>query len=429
MRLFLKWFFFFFLVFTKNIQARQVTLADCIELALEKNPVLSSAIDRIEQVKAQIEQTHSNKWPVLSLQASASEQQARLQDQSEYNRLSSQQLITNINLSHNLFRGFKDTNLIKQKEKIKQAVEREHYRAVLQLGKDVAKAFYSILLYQTDINQYREQIKITRMRKLELLKAKKNGRIRDSDLLLIDSVMAGLEALISRSENILIPYQETLINLTGLEREVQITNTIVFPDKLKTVDQWLLDLEDRPDIRQAQNYLEAAEFGIAVAESGYYPTLGLSANYYFSRSKSIYQDIDWDVSLTLSLPFFSAGLTQAQEREARIVYHSQKVAKLNIQQLATQMIKTKFRTVESDVEQIKKLLYAAELSEKSYKLVRRDNRLGISTNTDVLTASQNWQESQRNLERSKIIALSDYVDLLIDSLKMTVDKKMEGLNE
>ena len=223
-------------------------------------------------------------------------------------------------------------------------------------------------------------------RKSELDAAKRSGRARDSDILTAQSSIASLYAAIAKTEGLMAPYKESLIYLTGTSVEKIPAQGDETTAPLETVDKWLESRSDRPDIKQSKSVVDAATEAVKVAKSGYYPSLGLSANYYLSRPNGIFQGVDWDAGLTLSFPFFSGGLTKAQVAESTVVRHSKEVLLRQTEELAIQTIRTAFRAVQSDLDQIKTLSDSSDLSRRSYELVHRDNRLGNATNLDVLIA-------------------------------------------
>ncbi len=423
----LKLFFFILFGFCLSVSAvaREVTLKDCYKLALERSASLAMSIDQIDQTDAQIKQSRAGYLPVLSLQASTT-QQAESTNPYAKSLSSTSQSSSNLNLSQNLFQGFRDIHTVNQRTHLKEGFEWAKKQAYLQLYKDVAQAFFSLLIFQSDIALYKEQIESTHKRKSELSAAKKSGRARDSDILTAESSIASLEAAVSRTEGQIVSFQESLSFLTGLGAGVKLVNHSKLPLKIKSVASWLENSEQRPDIQQAKSYFLAAENGIKAAQSGFYPSLNISANYYLSRPNGLFQGVDWDAGLVLIFPFFSGGLTKAQVSEARVLHHSKELNLRLTTELADQAIKTIVGTVQSDFDQLAKLTVASDLSQRSYELFHRDNHLGVATNTDVLTALQVWQESKRNLERTRITATYDYVRLLVESSRINIDGQTDS---
>ncbi len=405
-----------------HAENRTYTLDDCFKLALVRSATVVTSTDQIDQTDAQIKQARAGYMPSLSLQA-ASLQQAQSMNALANNLFSTNQATANINLSQNLFQGFKDLATVKQRKNLKEGYEWEKKQALRQLYKDTAQAFYSVLIYQSDIVQYQEQIESTKIRKSELATAIKSGRAREADFVAAESSIANLEASVSATAGLLVTYQETLTYLTGLSSDAKLMDSTPLPSDLKNLALWLEYSEQRPDIRQSKSNLLAAEEGVQIAKSGFYPNLGLSANYYVFRPTGIYQGVDWDTSLTLSFPLFSGGLTKAQVNEASVIQRSKEVTLRQTRELAVQSVRTAFRTVQADFDQLKRYSKASDLSRRNYELLHRDNRLGVATNIDVLTALTSWQESKRKLERTRIMTIYDYFRLLVESSKIAVDSQ------
>ena len=400
-------------------QGREFSLQECFNLALERSTSVGISADQVAQAEAKIQQAKSAYLPTLSLQANTT-QQAESTNSLAKNLSATHQSSSNLNLSQNLFQGFKDVESLRQRRNIRVSAEWARKQAVQQLYKDVADSYFSILSYRSDILQYREQIVSTTERKEELKAAKRSGRARDSDILTIESLIANLEATIARSEGLAAGFQEKFTYLTGLPSDVSLVNDMSIPSSLTSVETWLARSEQRPDIQQAKSTVVASSYGIKVARSGYYPTLGLSANYYLSRPTGIFQGVNWDTSLSLSFPFFSGGVTRAEVNEASSIFHSNELLLQQTQELARQSIRTLFRVVQSDLEQFAGFQKSSRLSQQSYRLVHRDNQLGTATNSDVLSALQQWQESKRSLERARITTLYDYSQLRVESSQLTL---------
>lgn len=386
-------------------------------MAVLKSASVLISQNQIDESQAKVDQARSGYYPALSLQARLNEQQKTENFAANEMNLNPQSSLS-LNLNQNIFQGFRDLKLINQNNYLKTGFEFSKKSALQELYKEVAQAYFNLLIYQSDILLYQEQIESVGKRKTELRAAKKSGRARDSDILIIDSVVAQLQATVLKIQSQMISSSETFYFLTGLDRDVFLVNNFALPIKLDDSQTWLLSLEKRYDVEQAKYSVLAAEAAVGVAKSGYYPNLNLSANYYLSRSSEIYKDVDWDASLVLIIPLFSGGFNKSRVSEAQLIHQSEKnKLRLNEEQ-ALQNIKSMVATVDSDLKQLEQIQKASDLNYQSYELVRRDNRLGVATNSDVLNSLQVWQESKRNLERLRLTANYDYIRLLLETLKM-----------
>ncbi len=412
-----------------DVPIQKITIEECFKAALAHSSTIDLAKDQVGQMTAEINQAKSGYMPTLSFQATMTEQEESTNPLAK-SLSSTHQTTSNLNLNQNIFMGFKDKATTEQRKYLKQGFEWAKTRAVRQLYQDVAQAFYSVLAFKSDIAQYKDQVRSTSQRKSELESAKRSGRARDSDILIAQSSIAALYAAISRTEGLSVPYQESLKYLTGYSSDKTPAEGSETSMVLENVDTWLTNRDNRPDIKQSENEISAATAAVKAAKSGYYPSLGFSANYYLSRPTGIFQGVDWDAGLTFSFPFFSGGLTRSQVAEATVIRHTKEVILRQTEDLATQAIRTAYRTVESDLDQIKTLSDSADLSKRSYDLVHRDNHLGNATNLDVLIALQSWQESKRNLERTRISTAYDFIKLRLESSRMSAsESELTGANE
>ena len=423
MRIVLFVLFFFHCFFSSAYAKEEVfTLDNCFHLAIARSTTLSYNIDQLNQVEQQIKEAQSNFMPVFSFQASTMRQD--LGDNPLGNSLSPKtSTITNLNLNlnQNLFQGFKDLATYRQKIDQKEMTEWIKKQSIVQIYKDTAKAFYNILIYQSDLSHYKEQIQTTEKRKKELLMSKRSGRARESDVVSVESAIANLEVNLVNIQGLLVAWQETLAYLTGLPYDVNLSLSTPLPSNLNDINYWLENINQRPDVQQSEINTQVSLEGIHVAEAGYFPAVSLNTNYYLSRPQ-MYSGINWDVTLTLNFPLFSGGITKAQVSEASVVKHSNEVLLQQTKEKSIQTVRTLYRTVKLDLDQINRLFKSYDLSHRSFDLMHRENQLGNATNTDVLTALTNWQESKRNLDRFKMTTLYDYSKLLVESAKITLDE-------
>jgi outer membrane protein TolC len=70
-----------------------------------------------------------------------------------------------------------------------------------------------------------------------------------------------------------------------------------------------------------------------------------------------------------------------------------------------------------------KLAQASKLAQRSYELKHKDNRLGITTTTDVLSALTTAQEATRSSDRLKYAVLYDYSKLSAESARLILKKE------
>jgi len=78
---------------------------------------------------------------------------------------------------------------------------------------------------------------------------------------------------------------------------------------------------------------------------------------------------------------------------------------------AEQEIRAAYQKVVFDQSQVDALEKATESARKNYEAQRRDYRLGLVTNLDVIQALTAFQQNQQALDRARFTTRLDYVTL------------------
>ena len=159
-------------------------------------------------------------------------------------------------------------------------------------------------------------------------------------------------------------------------------------------------LERRPDIRQAEQQLIAANANIGVAKAAYFPSLTLSATGgYQSNSMANLLTLPnrfWSIGPALAQTLFDGGARRAQTDQAIAVY-DQNVA------IYRQTVLTGFQEVEDNLAALRILEQeaqvqdeAVQLARKSVELMTNQYKAGIVSYLDVITTQTTALNSELN---------------------------------
>ncbi|MEY2633835.1 MAG: outer membrane protein multidrug efflux system [Pseudomonadota bacterium] len=174
-------------------------------------------------------------------------------------------------------------------------------------------------------------------------------------------------------------------------------------------------LESRPDLRQAEAQLVAANARIGVARAALFPTISLTGLFggesaqlsqLFSGASKI-----WSAGFGLTLPIFDAGRLRAAEHQATA---QQQQALINYQKA----VQTAFKEVNDALVNLRQTgAKAADLdrqsraAQRSLKLAESRYQAGYSPFLDVLDAQRNTNEVSLSLIRNHQARLAASVDL------------------
>ncbi len=151
-------------------------------------------------------------------------------------------------------------------------------------------------------------------------------------------------------------------------------------------------LANRPEIRSADLRVEASEWGVKAARSGFYPQIFLAGNYYYLRPNPRFLPAldafkgTWDLSVSVSFDLWDWGQTRsraeqakarlAQARDARRLLEDQAVLEVTQSRLAVDRAEEKVRVAGQSVV----------LAEENFRVSRERFRQGVALNADVLDA-------------------------------------------
>jgi outer membrane protein len=387
--------------------ASALTLDEYFAQALVRSEVVATQSELILQAEERYRQARSTLRPTVDGVASYTwlDQGAR-----DATTNPTRQPHARLTATQPLFRGFREFAAMRQTQALIGAQGEDYRQARTQLFKDVAQNFYDVLALEQDLRNFDQQISLNLQREKELQDRVRIGRSRSGEMLTVQSTISTLRAQAEQLRAQLAAAREAFAFLSGLPADTLLRDTEVLPARLDPLDTYLARLELRPDVKAAQQRLIAAQENISVARGARQPSLDLNANRYLERKGSL-EDVDWDVQLALTIPLYSGGSLQSRVREAVSQSTQAELGASQARRRAEQEIRSVYQSAVLDRSQLEALEKATEAARKNYEVQRRDYRLGLVTNLDVLQALTDFQENQRALDRARYTAKLDWLRL------------------
>lgn len=309
---------------TTTVQVPMLTLSQCIEIALKKNPSILASMYGVDVNRSRVGEARSGYYPQLNALASYDRSRSTTrvsgalsggsapvntttgsvtlsQTIYDFGKTSSSVDISKYNLesSRSDLTTTEDTVILN----VKQA-----YYGVLQAKRNRDVAADVIKQFQLHLEQAKGFYDVGTKAKIDVIKAEVD--LSNAQLSLINA------------ENALKIAQVTLNNAMGTPDapEYAIEDNLSFQKYTITLEEATARaFENRPDLKSAIAKRQAAEENISLQRSGYYPVLTGNAGY-----SKIEQDVpnntttdNWDVGVTLTFPLFSGFLTSHQVAEAK----------------------------------------------------------------------------------------------------------------
>jgi outer membrane protein TolC len=383
-----------------------LTLQDCYNQALNRDERLEMQRERIIQFEQNYKEALGNIFPFISFQFTE-----RFQDTSGVEAGESTFAKTfvrkdtpeaKLTLRQTLFSGFMEYAGL---QSLRSSIEREEFNQK-NLGRvlflDVARAFYTVVLLEKNLEDVQKIISIAEERLDEVSRRVKLGKSRRSELLGVEAQIATLRAREEKIRGDIAKAYELLFFLTGITQyNVKLIDELPDLNTLPPEDELLSHLKTRPDFLALKKDVEAKKFSLKVEKRALLPTISLLGNYYLKRV-GFQEPIDWDILITLDVPIFQGGAGIARVKEASSVLKEAEFNQSYFLREEESNVKGRSKALRSAIEQRKLLEEAYLKADESYKLYVNEYRLGLVNNLEVIQAMNNVLEAKMALDTVSI---------------------------
>ncbi len=412
------------------------------KLALESNPSMNAALERVEQAKARVSQAAASWWPILDLTGSGG--QTRMSD----NAWQSSQALANIygqsvdrtsdnyamgvQASWILFDGFYRSLRNEQAKYGEQSSGAGRRDAQRLLARAVAEAFFSAQLAQTkvkiaeaDMEFYTKQLQDAQNRfdvgagpwgdvlniKVQLNSAKTNNMLSRREF---EATVYGLAALMG-VQGAEFPGH---VELSPLDTDFDIN---VPEDQT----QQLIDeaLELRPDVKAMILRVKEAEIGTEMAMAPYYPKLQLTGAVNGARQGDVSltgDDFGNSLLLNLSWNLFAGGADKARTVEAEHGYREAKYILANLRNQVASEIRRDTALLEAAREQVRLQRESVKLVEENRDLARNEYEAGEASLVRLNEAQRDLTTTYSRLAQS-LVAFHQARQRLLASTGRNID--------
>ena len=390
--------------------AEALTLDEYFAAALKRSEVVATQGELIRQAEEHYKQANSALRPTVNGVASYTRQDPIPAGELSTSTSPNRQSLAKLTATQPLFRGFREFAALRQTKALLGAQDQDYRNARAQLFMDVTQNFYTVLSIEQDLKNFGEEINQNIDREKELNSRVRIGRSRIGEVLSVQSTISTLRAQVEQLQGQLGTAREAFAFLSGLAPTTLLRDTEDLPANLEPLDDYLARLELRPDVSASRQRLSAAQENTKVARGAHLPSLDLNANRYLERTGNL-KDSTWDVGIALTVPIYAGGLLQSKVSEAVSQRTQAELSASQVSRQAEQEIRSIYQSVVFDRSQLDALEKATESARKNYEAQRRDYRLGLVTNLDVLQALTAFQENQRALDRARYTSKLDYLKL------------------
>jgi multidrug efflux system outer membrane protein len=322
------------------------TLTALVDEALAHNLDLAAAMARVDAARAQYKIVEFSQYPDLNLGASASRNRQSLVGSNPLppgSMVISNDFLLGLNASYevNLWGKYSTATKAAQNDLLASEYARETVRTVV--GAEVARIYFQLLASDAQLALLNDTLK-SRSETVELQKDRyQAGVIGDFDLATAEAERAAVASDVAVAQRLVAQNESALAVLLGrsprevfdpqLARDVKMVWLVAVPTLPAGLPSNLL--ARRPDIRDAEKQLVAANQRIDVARADYFPSLSLTGSLGSESGvlKSLFSGpaMIWSIGASLAQPLLGLALVndnvnlRTAQRDQSVVSYRQTV--------------------------------------------------------------------------------------------------------
>lgn len=411
-----------------GMQAKQWTLRDCINYALENNISLQKTV--LKKASAQEDYLQSKAALLPSLQASTSQNinytpwVASGISGDGYTKSSIDKVYYNGTYSvagnYTIWNGNKNRNQVKLNKLTTEAAALDSAIQAQNLQEQIATLYIQICYSTEAINVNKESYKSSLENEERGKEMVKIGKMSQADLAQLTAQRAQDEYSIVESESNVKNYKRQLKEL------LQITNDEAFDIVVPTASDaqalgtipslnsvYASALDTRPEIKSYQNMIDQSDLNIAIAKAGKLPTISANAGISTSTTSmnkdvwgsQIKQNFGVGGGISVSIPICDNRATKTAINKANIQKQSSMLDLKDQQTKLYSTIENYWLQANTNQSQFKAAKTSTESAKTSYDLLSEQFKLGLKNIVELRTGKDNLLKAQQNELQSKYLTL------------------------
>ena len=290
----------------------------------------------------------------------------------------------------------------------------------LTLTSNVANAAIQEAMLRAQIGATREMVSAQTTLLAMFRKQFDLGQVAQADVAAQEAALAATEANLPPLEKQLSAQRNLLTALAGRFPEdgagaafdldaLQLPATLPLTLPARLVEQ-------RPDVRVAEEDLHAASAQIGVAAANRLPNITLGVNAWGSSASSLSDLFKsgtgfWSLAASVTQPVFDGGMLKHRQGAAQAAYDQAAAQYRGTVIVAFQNVADALNAIEYDATALRAATSAERAAEKSLAIGRRQLALGDISPMALLASEQAWQQARFNLAQARANRLADTVAL------------------
>ena len=413
-------------------QTKLLTLKEAVELAIQNSNATSLAKTKVETSKLDVETVKNNQYPNLK----ASGQYLRLTNAHIASNLSlggnssngnssagplkiEQLMIGQVNASMPIFSGFKLKNSIKSSEQLYQSEKYSEKHTQEQIGLEVVDLFASLYKAEQTKTLIADNLKTIKQRVLDFTDLEQNGLIARNDLLKVQLQEATVQLALDNAQKNVSITNHKLVSLLKLPENTKIEIDIEAIKKEMVSNQSISNTGERNDVKSLELKKTAAETGVKIVKSNYYPSLAFTGGYIafdLTNVLTVTNAMNYGIGVSYDLANIFKNKKQVQLAENKA-----KETKIALDLLQEQINEEIFQAQENynlSIKQSSVYEKAVVQATENYRIVKDKYDNTLATTTELLDADYEQLQAKINQALSKADVAQKYYELQYASGKL-----------
>lgn len=198
---------------------------------------------------------------------------------------------------------------------------------------------------------------------------------------------------------------------------ITLTDDTLSVADIEPLHTYLEQAKERTDLRAQREDVLAKRLRVRYERGSYWPDADVTGNYYTKRATFL-KDIDWDIVLSLEVPFYQGGAVAANVREAASALRQSVFTLEDLERYVSYSVRKMYGELAGAIQQEASLREASRAARQSYDALKKEYGLGLVTNLDVLQALDLLQEQQSAYDNARLKTKRLFVQLNVAVEKM-----------
>lgn len=411
-----------------GVQAKQWTLSDCINYALENNITLQKTLLKKASANEDYLQSKAALLPSLSANTNQSISYtpwvASGISSEGYTKSSIDKVYYNGSYSvmgnYTIWNGNKNHNQVKLNKLVTEAAALDSATQAQALQEQIATLYIQICYSTEAINVNKESYKSSLENEERGKEMVKIGKMSQADLAQLTAQRAQDEYNIVSAESNVKNYKRQLKELLQITSEETFDVAIPSASDNQALAEipalngvYASALDSRPEIKSYQNMIDQSDLNIAIAKAGKMPTIsanaGVSTNTTSMNKTSWGNQIKQNFSVAggigISIPISDNRATKTAINKANIQKQSSMLDLKDQQTKLYSTIENYWLQANTNQSQFKAAKESTESAKTSYNLLSEQFKLGLKNIVELRTGKDNLLKAQQNELQAKYLTI------------------------